>query len=192
MKKFLIVAVAGVMALLLSSCFVMQGFSVKATSLVPGKGTKAVFVLHPASTTATKYYEFVLVGVDDGGDLSVGKAKWGTNGTFGGPFAMSYRASLDDLVATDGTCSSYGFNFASVTGITWKGFLTPNLVNDKGRVDTKVVVQVGVKAAAGAASGSEPVIGVSGWYQDVNDDGNLDAGDVYFCTGSSSVSLYVK
>lgn len=192
MKKLLIVPVAGLMVLLLSSCFVMQGFSVSATSVVPGKGTKAQFVLHPASTSASKYYEFVIVGVDDGGDLAVGKATWGTNGKFGGPLAMSYRSNLDDFVASDGSCSNYGFTFSSATGVTWKGFLTPNQVNDKGKVDTKVVVQVGVKASSSATSGAEPVIGVSGSYQDLDEDGNLSAGDIYFCTGMSSVTLYVK
>ena len=29
-----------------------------------------------------------------------------------------------------------GFDFSSVTGVTWKGFMTPNKVADKGKVNT--------------------------------------------------------
>lgn len=192
MKKLLIVAVAGVMALLLSSCFVLQGFSVLATSVTPGGKTKAQFVLHPGSTTGEKQKVFVMVGVPTGGALTVGKATWGTNGKFGGPFAMSATANLPGLVTAEGACNSNGLNIAEVTGIVWKGFLTPNKVNDRGLVDQKAIVQAIVKASAGAATDtSYSVLGASGQFIDLDSNGP-DTGDFFGCTGITSVSLYVK
>jgi len=49
-------------------------FSVLANSLKPGKTTKAQFVLRPASTTASKAFQFVVVGVSTPADIAVGKA----------------------------------------------------------------------------------------------------------------------
>lgn len=191
MRKAVIVGVAGLMALLLSSCFMMQGFSVLATSVQQGKATKAQFVLRPASTTANKEKQFVIVGVPTGGDLIVGKAVWGTNGKFGGPYNMSVTANLPGLVASEGACNSNGLNFASVTNIAWKGFLTPNKVGDKGQVSSKVVVQAVVKAAADAGVDSNyTVLGVTGQFVD-NDANGPDTGDFFGCTGIASVSLYV-
>ena len=111
------------------------------------QSTKAVFKLHAYSTTADKAYQFVVVGVPDNNDLKVGNGtKWGTNGT-------SRRTIRDVEPASSGTplsdasgqCSDSGFDFSSVTGVTWKGFMTPNKVADKGKVNTEVIVQSGVE-----------------------------------------------
>ena len=47
MKSLGMLAMGATMALLLRSCFVLQGFSVLATSVRPRGSTKAQFVLHP-------------------------------------------------------------------------------------------------------------------------------------------------
>ena len=52
MKRKTLLALSAIpLALLLSSCFVLQGFWITATSIAPGQGTKAVFQLHAYSTT---------------------------------------------------------------------------------------------------------------------------------------------
>ncbi|GIV00021.1 MAG: hypothetical protein KatS3mg014_1636 [Actinomycetota bacterium] len=96
------------MALLLSSCFVLNDFRVGAATLTPGQKTTAFFSLYPASTTSDTSYQFVLVGVDDPAQLGIGKATWGTNGTFGGPVPMTLRGDLDDLFATPGHLHQLG------------------------------------------------------------------------------------
>ena len=63
-RKTLLPLSAMPMALLLSSCFVLQGFWINATSIVAGgKATKATFEIHADSTTKDNGYQFFLVGV---------------------------------------------------------------------------------------------------------------------------------
>ena len=203
MKKILVSGVmAGTLALLLSSCFVLQGFSILATSLHRGDKTKAQFVLHPAQEAAMyqgenirNRYQFILVGVPTGGDLTVGKATWGTNGKFGGPFNMPRSGALSGANAAttiQNTCEANGLNFDAITGMAWKGFMTPNPVNDHGRVDVKSIVQVVVKAAADATRNtSYLVFGITGGWGDLNDDGIVNNGDFFWCTGIASSNVYV-
>jgi len=192
-RKTMLVLSAIPLTLLLSSCFVLQGFWVTATSIAPGQSTKAVFELHAYSTAKDKGYQFVVVGVPDGGDLAIAGTKWGTNGTAGGPYAMSNEPSLAPQMGASGDCSSNGFDFSSVTGVTWKGFMTPNQVADKGKVNTSVIVQTGIKATAGATTGADyQVLGVTGKWLD-DGDGNIESGDDdFFCTGFGLVNVYVR
>ena len=64
-RKTCLLLTALPMALLLSSCFVMQGFWINANSIVAGgKATKAI-VPDPrtAAIQGQRYYQFFLVGV---------------------------------------------------------------------------------------------------------------------------------
>ncbi len=193
MKRKTLLALSAIpLALLLSSCFVLQGFWVTATSIAPGEGTKAVFELHAYSTTKDKGYQFVVVGVPDSGDLTIAGTKWGTNGTAGGPFAMSNEPALAGAMDTSGDCASNGFDFSAVSGVTWKSFMTPNQVADKGKVNTSVIVQTGIKAANDAGAGDYQVLGVTGKYIDDNDSGTIDSNDIFACTGFGLVNVYVR
>ena len=189
-KKALFGLLAIPLAFLLSACFVLQGFWIKANQIsVGGKGTKAVFQIRPATSTGDRAYQFFLVGVDDDGDLKATKGTWGVNGLFGGPYPLTTNANLAATIGSD--CTSNGFNLADVSGITWKGYITPTAINDKNRVKKDVITEVGVKAAAGASSGDHEVIGVTGAWNDTNENGIPEAGDVYLCTGVSQVSVNV-
>jgi hypothetical protein len=189
-KKLLAVPLVAGLVLVLSGCFVMQGFTLKNYALSPGGKTKAVFTLRPASTSANTNKEFVIVGVEAGGPTTIGKATWGVNGTYGGPKAMVLEPSFVAAMGTE--CASNGFQFADVTNVTWKAFLTPTKVNDRGTVGTKSVVEVGINVKAAASSDdSTSVIGVSGSYSD-NGDGTINGADTFLCTGVSQVALYVK
>jgi hypothetical protein len=181
--------VAG-LVLVLSGCFVMQGFTLKNYALSPGGKTKAVFTLRPASTSANTNKEFVIVGVETGGPTTIGKATWGVNGTYGGPKAMVLEAGFAAAMGTQ--CARNGFQFADVTGVTWKAFLTPTKVNDRGTVGTKSVVEVGINVKAGASGDdTTSLIGVSGSYSD-DGDGTVDSGDSFTCAGVAQVALYVR
>jgi hypothetical protein len=180
------------LALLLSGCFILQGFWVVANSVVAGgKGTKAVFQLHPSAATGDTGYQFFLVGVDDGNDLTVGKAKWGTNSTFGGPYALPVSNPLAAAVDASGDCVSNGFDFGDVTGVTWKGFITPAPVNDRNKVNKDLLVTAGIKADAAATEGDYPVIGVTGVWIDDDGSGTPSGGDIFYCSGVSQVNLSV-
>ena len=89
-------------------------------------------------------------------------------------------------------CSSNGLDFASITNTTWKGFITLNPINDRGDVDTKAVVQVGIKATSGAATAtSNAIFGVQGTWSD-DGDGVVNSADTFACMGIATSMLYVK
>src|SRR5262245_56401225 len=119
MKKLLVTAGIASMAFLLSSCFTLQSFVIGAAALHPGKSTLSSMKVHPASTSASKEYQFVLVGTDSPTDLAFGKATWGANHQFGGPAAMTGVANL--YAAIDQDCDGAGFSLSSITGFTWRG-----------------------------------------------------------------------
>ncbi|MGZ8580706.1 MAG: hypothetical protein ACXWW9_05420 [Actinomycetota bacterium] len=193
-KKALFGLLAVPLAFLLSSCFVLQGFWVVANSIpAGGKGTKAVFQLHPSKyATGDNGYQFFLVGVSNSNDLTVGKATWGANGTFGGPYKLPVSAPLAGAVATSGDCVSNGFNFGDATGVTWKGFITPGTVNDRNKINKDLIVEAGLKAAADAEVNLDNfVIGVTGVWIDDDDSGTPSGGDIFYCSGVSQVNVTV-
>ena len=188
-KKALFGLLAIPLAFVLSSCFMLSGFWLQANTLVAGgAGTKAVFQLHPTANGGDNNYQFFLVGVDDDNALRVTKARWGTNGTFGGPYPLGVAADLATTIGSD--CQSNGFDLSSATGITWKGFVTPTSINDRNKPNKDVLVEVGVKAIAGATATEWPVIGVTGAWSD-DGDGVPEASDTFLCTGVSQVSVNV-
>ena len=190
MKKASLVLMVPALAFLLSSCMIMQGFSVQAGSLAPGSLTKAVFTLHPASTTKSNRFQFVMIGVDHPGDIAVGKAVWGTNKKFGGPLLMFASNTLATSLGAQ--CQANGLNFNTVTGMTWKSFYTPHGIADKGLVEQKAVTTVLLKAKAAATSGDTVgVVGIAGvWVDDGN--GTIGPEDAFLCTGISSSSIYIQ
>jgi hypothetical protein len=188
-RKTLLLLTALPMALLLSSCFVMQGFWINANSIVAGgKATKATFQIHALRGSGDTAYQFFLIGVADSNDLKAGKATWGTNHVYGGPYPLPAQADLASIIGSD--CQSNGFDLAEVTGITWRGYRTPTEINDKNKVNKDVMIQVGIKAVDGATAGDEPVIGVTGAWAD-DGDGVPEASDSFICTGVSQVFVNV-
>lgn len=195
MRRSAMLLAAATLPFLLSSCFVLNDFWVGAPTLAPGVKTPAYFILYPATTTPTTTYQFVLVGVDDPTQLGIGRAKWGANGTFGGPMPMTAEPNLANILgAAQGICEANGLDFANITGLTWKGFRTPVRINDKGKVGRPAQVTVGLKAKIGATPDTRvSVVGVTGVWADNNSNGTLDpAGtDGYLCTGIGSSSTYI-
>ena len=178
------------LAFALSSCFMLSAFWLQANSVIAGgAGTKAVFDIRPTASSGDNNYQFFLVGVDDDNDLRVTKARWGTNGTFGGPYPLGVSADLATTIGSD--CQSNGFDLSAVTGVTWKGFVTPTAINDRNKVNKDVLVQVGIKAVDGATTGDWPVLGVTGAWSD-DGDGIPEASDDFLCTGVSQVFLNVR
>lgn len=178
------------LAFLLSSCFVLQGFWIKSNQIsIGGKGTKAVFQIRPADLDNDRAHQFFLVGVDDSADLRATKGRWGVNGVFGGPYALNVYGDLFTTIGTD--CDSSNFDLSGITGFTWKGYATPNAVNDRNKSKTDVLVEVGIKATNSATDGDHEVFGVTGaWFDD--GDGIPEASDSFECLGSSQVSVNVK
>jgi hypothetical protein len=193
MKKFLSIAGIGVLAFVMSSCFSLQGFLIKAAALKPGDSTKILITVHPASDTKTGFsraYQFVLIGVDTPEDLRAGPAVWGTNGTFGGPKKMVVQASLFSAIGTD--CDVTGFTMSDLSGYTWKGYATQNQVNDRQQVGKSAVIQIGLKATKGAGSGDPvTVVGVTGLWEDATGDG-VSGDDTFACLGNGSGAVNIK
>lgn len=188
-RKTLLLLTALPLALLLSSCFVMQGFWINANSIVAGgKATKATFQIHALRGSGDTAYQFFLIGVSDTNNLKAGKATWGTNHVYGGPYPLPSSANLAADIGSD--CQSNGFDLSAVTGITWRGYTTPTPINDKNKVNMDVMIQVGLKAVAGANAQQEAVLGVTGAWSD-DGDGVPEASDDFFCTGVSQVFVDV-
>jgi hypothetical protein len=188
-RKTLLLLTALPMALLLSSCFVMQGFWINANSIVAGgKATKATFQIHALKGSGDNAYQFFLIGVDDDDALKAGKATWGTNHVYGGPYPLPAQADLADIIGSD--CQSNGFDLSAVTGITWRGYRTPTEINDKNATNKDVLIQVGLKAVASASASEQPVLGVTGAWSD-DGDGVPEESDSFICTGVSQVFVNV-
>jgi hypothetical protein len=192
-KKLLLVLGTGALAILMSSCFLLQSFTILDYTVARGQLTKARFNIRPSHEdpgAQLRAYQFVLVGVTTP-DISVGKAVWGSNSQFNGPLTMGANGAIATSIGSD--CSSNGLNYNSITGITWKGYLTPQKINDRGLVEKKAVVDVNIKAKASASVGSSyTVMGIAGAWTDVNDDQTVDPGDSFICWGIGTSGLYVK
>jgi hypothetical protein len=183
------------LALLLSGCFMLQGFVVLDYTLSPGQKTKARFTLRPSNFDqgiglSGPQFEFVVIGVATDSQLAVTTAKWGTNGDFGGPLNMPANGTL--LAAMAGSCSANGINFPDITGITWKLFVTPVEINDRNRFERKAVVEVGIKAKATATAGTEEeIVGVAGEWSDSNGNAAPDGPDFYLCEGIETGFVHI-
>ena len=193
MRKRLLGLVALPLVLVLSSCFTLQKFSLLKGALAPGSSTTAEFTVRPASSQSTgfnKLYQFVLVGVDTPADVTVGKARWGVNGKFGGPQSMPVSSALSGAIGTD--CDTSGFSFSGLSGsVTWKGFVTLNPIADKRAVTKTSVIDVGIKATSGATpDDTVNVVGLTGAWVD-DGDGIINAPDSFVCTGNASTSIFI-
>jgi hypothetical protein len=198
MKKLSLVVLAGAMAFLLSSCFALQSFSLLAGALKPGESTKAVFVVRPFSSATTPPishvgHQFVLIGVNNSDDVLATKATWNVkkNKLFAPMQNMPVSGAVAGAIGTQ--CDMSGFTYSTITGFTWKGFITLNAVNDKRLVGQTVVIQVGLKAKVAAAHHDNvSVIGLTGEWQDTSGDGIVNGGDSFFCSGNGSSFLFIK
>jgi hypothetical protein len=194
-KKLSFALGVGVLTLLMSSCFVLQSFTVLDRTLTAGQGTKVRFTLRPTSQFLVPgpQFVFVIVGVPTGGEMVVGKATWGTNGLFRGPLPMPVSGALVAAMGSpDSACSRNGIDLADITNITWKAFITPQKIGDGDFFERKAVAEVNIKATTGATTGTDHiVIGISGEWQDINTDDIVNAGDGFDCSGIASSPVYV-
>src|SRR5262245_53617537 len=195
-KRIGLVAGAVGLAFLLSSCWLLQSFSIADYTLTPGQSTKVSFTLRPMDASlAVTGRQFVIVGVTSilGGadsDIGVQKAVWGANGKFGGPQTM---ASTNGIVSAlePGSCSQAGLDFTDITGVQWAGFATPTNKNDKGKVNKSSVIEVTIKAKASAVTVGRnyAVMGVAGAWLDDGDgipEAVSTSDDGYICWGIGS------
>lgn len=202
MRRRLGIAV-GVVSLtfLLSSCWVLQSFTVLDYTLTPGQATKAKFTLRDAAGDAVGTRMFVIVGVGavgfaaDNTDIGIPRATWGTNGVYGGPQAMGVENNL--VTALAGDCQAGGVNFQNINGVMWKAFATPNNKNDNGNFETKVLIQADLKARAAQVDvgANYTIWGVIGSWDD-DGDGNPETAassdDEYSCWGISTSAVIIR
>ncbi len=196
MKKLSLVALAGAMALLLSSCFTLQSFTLQNGALKRGQSTKALFVVRPFSTVKAAgisvAHQFILIGVNNAADVTATNAIWNVNKNkkFAPKQSMPVSSALATAIGTD--CDQNGFTYSTITGVTWKGFITLNPVNDKQLVSQTVAIQVGLKVKAGAAHHDNvSVIGLTGAWSD-DGDGIVNAPDTFLCSGNATTFLFIK
>ena len=199
MKKLSFVAMAGAMAFLLSSCFTLQSFSLLAGALKLGQSTRAQFVVRPFSTVKTPgistAHQFVLVGINapHTGDLLATKATWNVkkNKAFAPIQNMPVSSALAGAIGTQ--CDTNGFTYSTITGVTWKGYITVNPIGDKQLVGQTSVIQVGLKVPLTAThQDNVTVIGITGAWIDSGNGGGPDSADSFLCAGNGTSFLFVK
>ena len=189
-KKLLLMLGVGALAITMSSCWILQSFTVLDYTLNIGQSTKAQFTLRPMADQNDRQFAFVVVGVSDTNAIGVGKATWGTNDQFNGPLQMVVSAPLPAAMGSQ--CQANGLNFDTVTGVTWKAYLTPQKIRDFAQVEKRAVVQVNLKAKAGAtANTNEQLVGVSGIWVD-DGDTTVDSGDTFVCNGIATSSVAIN
>ncbi len=189
-KKLLLVLGVGALAITMSSCWVLQGFTVLDYTLNIGQGTKAQFTLRPMADLNDRQFVFVIVGVSNTSAIGVGAGTWGTNGQFNGPLPMVVSAPLPAAMGSQ--CESNGLNFNTVTGVTWKAYLTPQKIRDFARVEKRAIVQVNIRAKAGATTNvNYQLVGVSGIWVD-DGDTTVDSDDTFVCNGIATSSVAVN
>lgn len=205
MKKRLGFAL-GVTALtvLLSACWALQSFVIVDYTLTPGQSTKAKLTMRPmGSDYATVFSgarQFVIIGVGalasgQNTDINVSNARWGVNGQFGGPIPMGVEQNLVTAMGDD--CAFSGLNFATITGVLWKAFATPTNKNDQGKVESKSVIDVALRAISAEADPGEnyTIMAVAGAWADDGDGNPEDSGstdDAYACWAIATGSVHVK
>ncbi|HWL91211.1 MAG TPA: hypothetical protein VNP90_07580 [Actinomycetota bacterium] len=197
--------VVGAMALtfVLSSCWVLQSFTIADYTLTPGQTTKARFTLRPMGSAYAPVFtgarQFVVVGVGAIGgqntDIAVSNARWGTNGQFGGPVPMGVANGIVTSLAP-GDCAQSGLDFTDISGVLWKAFATPTNKNDQGKVERRSVVEVALRAKATAVDVGEnyTIMGVAGAWKD-DGDGTPEpeaSGDQYVCWAIVTASVHAR
>jgi hypothetical protein len=195
---------AGALTVLLGACWALQSFVIVDYTLTPGQSTKAKLTLRPMgadyATVFTGARQFVIIGVGalasgQNTDINVSNARWGVNGQFGGPTPMGIENNLVTAMGDD--CAFSGLNFATITGVLWKAFATPNNKNDQGKVESKSVIDVALKAKAAEADPGEnyTIMAVAGAWADDGDGNPEDSGstdDAYACWAIETGSVHVK
>jgi len=199
MRRKIVSGLGGVTLIwFLSSCFMLNGFVLLDYTLEPNQVTKARFTLRATNFESSNpdgfrgaQYEFVVVGVTTDGGLTAGTAKWGTNGTFGGPTTMASNGTLLTAIMSAG-CGSNGLDVADITGMTFKAYVTPTKIGDSNKFETKALVEVNIKAKAGATPGDEwNVVGVAGQWWDDGDDTPESGADIFFCSGIGTSRAHI-
>jgi hypothetical protein len=195
MKKLVLAGSVAALALVTTSCFMLTGIRVTKPVVQPGGSTKVEFMLTPYSDQKVKVRQFVVVGVPDTGDYSIGKATWGVNGTFGGPQAMPAQPGfVEAMVASDFSCAANGLDLKTVTGVQWKAFMTSDLIRTRGLVGTNAKVHATVRVAEGIGGYQTPMIfGATGFYgeDEATADGVVDSSDTFWCTGAGQLTIFV-
>jgi hypothetical protein len=193
-KKLLFPLAGGAIALLMSSCFVLQSFTIVDYTLNIGQTTKARFSIRPFDKVSeVRAFQFVLVGLSSSSasDIGRGKAVWGTNGRFNGPLTMPANGAIATSIGTD--CDSNGLNYSEIAGMSWKAYMTPQKINDNGLVEQKAVVDVNITPKDTATpGGTYTVMGIAGAWVDNNDNDTVDPADAFVCWGIGTSALFVK
>ena len=204
MRKRLGFAV-GALALtfVLSSCWALQKFTIGDYTLTIGQTTKAKVTIRPMGPDYAPVFtgarQFLIIGVsalasgqDD--DIGVSGARWGVNGQFGGPQAMGVENGIVSSLAP-GDCAQSGLDFTDISGNLWKAFATPTNKNDQGKVESKSVIEVTLKAKSAADLGENySIMAVVGAWQDDGDGTPEDVAssdDAYICWGIATGAVHV-
>ena len=129
MKRKTLLALSAVpLALLLSSCFALQGFWIVANTIeAGGQATKATFEITPRPTAQDDSGSPILPGRCRRRQRPrrPGRALGHEQHVFGGPYPLARRRPTS-RPSSETNARSNGFNLGDVTGVTFKGYVTPN------------------------------------------------------------------
>jgi hypothetical protein len=205
MRKKLGIAV-GVVALtfVLSSCWVLQNFSIADYTLTPGQATKVKVTIRPmgSSYAVTGLRQVLIIGIGgvaagENTDIAIlNNARWGINGKFGGPTPMAVENGIVSSIVP-GECTGSGLDFTDITTVVWKAFATPTNRNDQGKPELASVMDVSIRAKAAEAEVGEnyTVMAVAAAWHDDGDgtpEDSASTDDYYTCWGIATGNVYVR
>jgi hypothetical protein len=189
----MIIALAALASLGLSGCFLWNSFKWSSTKVKAGKSTTALIGMTPAlgSPPADRDFPFVLVGLEDATQLSLGSTRsWDTKGKFGGPLPLFSDGALRTAALNADGCELAGQPLSQIDSVSWAALRTQKTVNDKNRAGTIAMAKIAIKADQGAAQSQEFVYLLGGGWADDGDD--IPESEEVGCGGGTITALTIK
>lgn len=195
MKRTGAVIVGVVLAMTLSGCFVFGTMKWDPAVVKAGKKTKLVVKLIPETSdvgTRDRMVPFILVGLDDGGVLTLkGKRELDSKGDFGGPYTMFADGAMEAEATSTEDCGLGSGRLNEVVGVDWTLLRTDERVNDKDKTKPALAT-IGIKTSALAGNGQVQAYVFSGnWSDEGPENGMIDDQEVV-CAGGGVTNLTLK
>lgn len=209
LKPLMAVAFVGVVAVAMSGCWAMSGYSLSKTKLAPGPAKKSVSKVtvnsHVTSSDREYFFIFTAVGVESGLNFS-SSGKFDVKRKFGNkPKNLIVNNVIREEIISDGNCGPFELSdFENpINEGKYKVLATSKQFQNGGISNKQAVSKLKVRQTALSAIGddgapdavpdtiSDALIAVGSW-EDADNDGNVDGGEGFGCGGGTITELNTK
>jgi len=209
LKPLAVLAAAGLVAVAVSGCWAMSGYTLSKTKLAPGPAKKSLSKIQVSSHVtepATEYF-FIFTAVGDESGLTFGNSgRFDIKKKFGNrPKPLVGNSTILNEILDDGNCGPFELSdYEDPIGEgEYKVLATPNEFNNRGVTNKQAISKIKLRQDALSTIGnngaqdilpdtvSDVLIAVGGW-EDVDNDGVVDAADGFGCAGGTVTELTTK